>query len=62
MDYSHDEKKELTENLDEINGGGGTGQRTTVSYCPKCKKMTTFVLYSGGRGYCKVCSTEKDNF
>ena len=53
------EKKELTEHLDDVNGGKGDKQNTVLSYCPKCEKMTTFLLYSGGRGYCKICSTAK---
>ena len=36
------------------------GRSNTVqAYCEACKKMTTFRIASGGRGYCTVCNTFK---
>ena len=43
-------------------GGGGTNSQNqsveiAIHYCGgNCKKETTFSIYSGGRGYCTVCS------
>ena len=51
------------EDLDQVNGGtsaGGGGTRETTSYCPVCKKVTTFKLFSGGRAVCFSCNTQKE--
>ena len=55
------DKPELTdEELDEITGGvGGNQGRTVKARCDHCKKVTTFQIFSGGRGRCQVCNNMK---
>ena len=47
--------------LENVTGGGGSknsqnsAERTVSAHCPHCNKTTTFIVYSGSRGKCKVC-------
>ncbi len=62
------EKNMNIEELEAVVGGVSTknsdseqnsNAQTKESFCPKCNKDTTFLLYMGGRGICKDCGFEK---
>lgn len=43
--------------LDGAAGGTSTQQKKKV-YCPKCDTDRYFILSSGGRAHCEICSHE----
>jgi len=48
--------------LELVNGGlseaSFKGQKTVVHHCPTCQKDTLFIVFSGGRAKCSVCSEQ----
>ncbi len=53
------------DNLEAVIGGAArktsarASSREYKDYCEYCKKETTFITYSGGRGVCQICKNEK---